>query len=141
MKHFGLKFSHGVEIGARLAYLGHYKRTRDQKILEIADDELVHRKELLKILENYSHKNSKLIDGVFYFIGGIIFLLCQVSPNFLLDFIARLLEKFAVFSYSSLANKYPNEKNMLIEMARKEEEHEKYFTKDSKTQVVSKDYV
>lgn len=27
MNHFMLKFNHGVEIGARLAYIGHFKRT------------------------------------------------------------------------------------------------------------------
>ena len=33
MKHFLLKFNHGVEIGAYLAYIGHFKRTNEARMV------------------------------------------------------------------------------------------------------------
>ena len=125
--HLGLKFNHGVEIGARLAYLGHYKRTQDPKILEIANDELEHQKQLKKILNHYGYNPSKIINGGFLIIGSFVFLMCQVSPIWSLNLVACVLEKFAVVSYKKLALNYKEFKSELISMEQAEAEHEIYF--------------
>lgn len=127
MKHFGLKFNHGVEIGAELAYKGHFRRTKDPKIYFIALDELGHQKDLRKMLEYYGEEPSKAIDSTFRFIGTIIYWLCQISPKFLLNYVARSLEIFAVFSYANLAIRYNDFRYSFLKMAEKELEHENYF--------------
>ena len=130
MKHFGLKFNHGVEIGAELAYQGHFKRTKDPNIHSIAIDELGHQKALEKMLNYYGEKPSKAIDATFRIIGTVIYWMCQVSPKFLLNYVAKSLEVFAVISYANLAIRYPDFKYTLLRMAEKELEHEKYFSNE-----------
>lgn len=127
MKHFMLKFTHGVEIGAHLAYIGHYKRTRDQAVWQIALDELEHRRNVVSILGYYQEVPNQYINQAFESIGTIIMRLCAISPIFLLNIVARSLEVFAVFSYDRLAKMYPEHSTILTEMAIKEKEHELYF--------------
>jgi len=129
MKHFLLKFNHGVEIGARLAYLGHHAVSKDPVILAIANEELEHRETLRFILACHFQKPSPLIDGIFTLIGKTIQTLCYVSPHFLLDFIARTMEAFAVFNYRRLAEMYPSFSDVLTQMADREDVHKAYFTK------------
>lgn len=136
MKHFLLKFNHGVEIGARLAYLGHYARTGDKNIFCIANDELNHKQNLEIILRHYDSKPSRFIDGFFTIVGKTIQYLCHVSPLSLLDFIARTMETFAISNYSSLAERYPTFKVCLVEMGLREIKHREYF-KYKKETVVS----
>lgn len=128
MKHFLIKFNHGVEIGARLAYLGHYKRTKNPRILEIANDELRHRETLEYILVMDYEKPSIIIDGFFTVVGNGIRIACAIAPNWSLDFIARTMELFAVFNYRKLARQYPHIRDIFTEMADKEEEHERFFS-------------
>jgi len=127
MKHFALKFNHGVEIGANLAYVGHYARTKDNYIRLIASEEIGHREELVAMLTQLGEKPSPIINMIFQFIGNIILKLCAVSPKFLLNIVAQSLEIFAVFSYRRLAKKYPEFADTLNEMADTEQEHENYF--------------
>lgn len=72
MKHFMLKFNAGVEIGARLAYEGHYARTKQDRIYEIIKEEIVHRKELEAILHIQNERPSLIIDFSFIIIGNVI---------------------------------------------------------------------
>lgn len=130
MKHFFLKFNHGVEIGANLAYLGHYRRTRDPRVLEIAIEEEAHKELLNEILDIYGEKSSRVIDFIFTCIGNTVGFFCRFSPIFMLDFVARTMETFAIFNYAYLSTLYPNFENLLIQMARAEMDHEAYFTKD-----------
>lgn len=127
MKHFQIKFNHGVEIGARLAYVGHYKRTGDEKILEIAQDELRHQTILALILKRLGEKPSKTIDSIFYIVGSTIGFLCKVFPKPLLNLVASSMEVFAIFNYTRLASKYMEFNNMFVDMALKELKHKKYF--------------
>lgn len=129
MKHLLLKFNHGVEIGARLAYLGHYKATGDQKVLAIANEELHHMNTLAEILEYYNEKPIPAIDNTFKVVGTIINLACQISPKFMMNFIAKSMELFAVVNYSYLSTVYPEFEYTLKGMAKAELEHETYFTK------------
>ena len=57
-----IKFNYGVELGAYLAYLGHYNRTGNIDVLFIAWDEHEHRKKLGEILDSLEERPSKLID-------------------------------------------------------------------------------
>lgn len=129
MNHFLLKFNHGVEIGANLAYLGHYRRTLDPKVKEIAEDEVEHKLRLEFVMDQYGVKPSKLIDGSFLVIGTCIYWSCQISPKFALNFVARTMELFAIYNYSKLAYKYSRHGYgyLFREMADKEREHEEYF--------------
>lgn len=127
MKHFRLKFNHGVEIGARLAYLGHFRRTNDKKIFQIACEEFEHQQTLRKILQTFGEETSGPIDATFAIIGHLIFHLCAVSPHFMLNFVAMSLEAFAVFSYNGLSTTYPKYKSTFQEMAKTEEKHRLYF--------------
>lgn len=127
MKHFYIKFNHGVEIGARLAYVGHHQRTKDKKILAIANDELTHQTVLAMILKRYNDSPSRIIDSFFYLVGSSISFLCQISPKPLLNFVAASMEVFAIFSYTYLAKKYPEYNTTFTKMALKELDHKKYF--------------
>lgn len=128
MKLLMLKFTYGVEVGAHLAYLGHYTRTKDLKVLSIAYDEDLHKKQIAIILRNHKTKPSLLINSVFFIIGNIVRYLCYISPKFLLNKVATTLELFAVFSYKELAKRFPDYKKVLEEMEETEQAHANYFT-------------
>jgi rubrerythrin len=129
MKHFALKFTHGVEIGAEMAYRGHYMRTKDPKVLEIANDERSHRRKLDYALLTLQTKPSWLITKFFTFVGHSVAVTCLIAPKASLNWVARLLEAFAVFSYEKLALKYPQFQENFIEMAGTEKRHQQYFTR------------
>lgn len=127
MKHFMLKFNHGVEIGAALAYNGHYARTQDMRVKLIEFDEIEHKVNLEVMLRHYNERPSLAIDFCFTVIGNVIRYLCRFSPRFLLNFVARSMESFAIFNYVYLIKKYPEFEFKLYVMAATEIEHEKYF--------------
>ena len=127
MKHFLLKFNHGLEIGALLAYLGHYLRTKDDNVWRIAVDELVHMKKIEDVLREFDEKPSKVIDSVFRVIGKTIQVLCKVCPLWSLNFIARSMELFAVFNYEKLALVYLGHYDRFMDIALSEESHGRYF--------------
>jgi rubrerythrin len=122
-----LKFTHGVEVGAHLAYVGHYKRTNDNKVRLIASQEAQHQEQIRGMLASYGEKNSPVFDVPFSVIGNTVRYLCSISPLFMLNSVAKLLEKFAVFSYNDLAERFPDYRDELLEMAETELEHEEYF--------------
>lgn len=125
-----LKFNHGVEIGAYLAYKGHYMAVIDPEVLTIMFDEMEHRKALKEYLEELGEKPSPVIDFIFKAIGTTVQLMCRFFPEWLLDKVACLLEIFAVFSYKHLATVYKDREAMFLEMAKTEQEHKEYFEKE-----------
>lgn len=127
MKHFLLKFNHGVEIGARLAYLGHYERTKLEKIKSIAYDELIHKNQLVMVLKHYNEEPNPIIDAIFWSIGNIIGWLCKYCPKWSLNLVARSMELFAIFNYRKLADQYPVWQMTFLRMAISEKDHEEYF--------------
>lgn len=127
MKHFLLKFNHGVEIGANLAYIGHWQRTNDKKIYSICIDEVQHQLHLESILEDFDEVPSRVIDFIFRAIGHSIMFLCAFCPIWSLNLVARSMEIFAVYNYSKLAKKYPKYETLFLEMAKTEQEHKEYF--------------
>lgn len=128
MNHFMLKFNHGVEIGARLAYIGHYERTKESGIKHIIFEEEQHRDMLLRILHKYGERSNKHIDGFFTKVGSTIGSLCKFMPRWSLDYVARTMETFAIFNYGYLAVRYPLYQHTFLDMARSEARHEEYFT-------------
>ena len=122
-----LKFTYGVEIGAHLAYLGHYGRTKDLNISNISKEEKQHQEIIVTILREHGTTTNFFINSIFWIIGTIIRYLCYISPVFLLNRVATALEIFAVYSYKDLSIKFPKNKALLLEMGRTEEEHIKYF--------------
>lgn len=127
MKLLKLKFIYGVEIGAHLAYLGHFKRTKNIDILRIAHDENLHKKQIKEILKTYNTEPNIFINFSFFIVGNIVRYLCLISPKKLLNKIARFLEIFAVFSYGSLAKDFPKYADVLLEMQKTEQDHAEYF--------------
>jgi hypothetical protein len=102
-----MKFNHGVEIGVKLAYGGHATRTNDPLIYKIVDEEEQHRMILSYELACLNCKSSFFIDMFFTVVGTVISMLCKVCPISWLNFVARFMEIFAVFSYERLAKLYP----------------------------------
>jgi rubrerythrin len=129
MKHLLIKFNHGVEIGARLAYLGHYERTKDPLILKIADEEREHMIFLENILSMLGEKPTWLFDLPFTVVGKTVGWLCKFAPIFTLDFVARTMELFAIINYDYLARLYPDLEVHFSTMALVEEKHKEYFTR------------
>lgn len=127
MRHILLRFNYGVEIGARLAYLGHHKATGNLEILKIADEELEHRNTCERILRSYGKSPWIVFNMFFTIVGTLINRLCAISPNLLMDFIARTMELFAFFNYSQLAKLYPEHRTAFEVMSLAEKRHEIYF--------------
>ena len=127
MKHFLLKFNHGVEIGAYLAYVGHYRRTMDSRVQAIANEELEHRSELVEFLKYYGEVPNPVIDFCFTVVGTVIQKLCHFSPKFALNFVARSMELFAVFNYDRLAKIYPEFEYSFKHMSNTEKRHAVFF--------------
>jgi rubrerythrin len=117
-----------VEIGAKCAYLGHFQRTGDSKILRIAREELAHQKTCRDILASYNRTPSRIIDAGFFVVGTAIFYACKISPHWALDFIARTMEMFAVVNYIKLSKMYPEHARTFEAMAQAEEAHQQYFS-------------
>lgn len=131
MKHFLLKFNHGVEIGARLAYIGHFERTQEPELLAIIDDETTHRWTINFILKHTGTEPSPIIDSIFWLIGNCIRFSCRYFPLWSLDFVAQTMETFAIFNYRKLAKAYPRWSENFNEMAEAEERHELYFRRSA----------
>lgn len=127
MKYLFLQFCYAVEIGAHLAYVGHYRRSGDPEIRRIANDELRHMVFLKKILALYGKKPLPVFNAAFFLIGNVIQRFCYVSPLFLLDSVARIMEKFALFSYNTASDLFPQHNVGFDDMYAQEAEHEEYF--------------
>ena len=125
-----LQFTHGVEIGAHLAYVGHYKRTNDSRVGSILEDELEHQLIIKSILKHHGRKTIFMIDLLFYMVGKMVGYMCRFSPIFMLNKIAMLLELFAVVSYKQLAKEFPLYVNTFLEMEETEQEHADYFSRN-----------
>lgn len=127
MKHFLLKFNVGVETGAYLAYLGHFNRTGEPGIHRIMREEQQHKNTLLDFLEELGEEPSLPIVFFFLAVGSVIKFMCSFMPLWSLNFVARTMELFAVFSYKKIADLYPSYSRYFMEMAETEQRHEEYF--------------
>ena len=129
MKWWKVKFTYSVELGAYLAYKGHFKRTGDCNIKNIAGEEAFHRSFLFALMHENGQKPNEILDFIFRTIGNIVAVLCRISPLFLLNKVAYLLELFAIYSYNDLAKEFPVYEIEFMKMAMAEERHKDYFKK------------
>lgn len=107
-------------------------RTDEDGVLIIAEEEQEHRQILRDILATLNDKPSDLIDDVFLIIGSTVCVMCLVSPRWALNWVARIMEAFAVFNYGFLARHYPQWRTVFEVMGRIEKAHGVYFTNKSK---------
>ena len=127
MKLLLLKLSYAIEIGAYLAYTGHYKVTNDKEIRRIAREELRHMVMIKRILASYNTTPNKLFNLKFLAVGNTIKYSCYILPKWFLNWGAGLLEILNVVNYNHMAKMFPEFEKEFKEMQRNEEEHEQYF--------------
>jgi rubrerythrin len=128
MKFIFLRFCYGVEIGAYLAYVGHYEASGDRFIKSIKRDELRHMVMIKRVLAAHGRKPSLLFNIPFLIIGNIIRLTCKITPLVLLDGVAQIMEVFNIISYDIMAKSFPKYKQLFNEMEQNEKDHEIYLS-------------
>lgn len=128
MKWIFLRFCYAVEIGAYLAYVGHYKKSKDSVVKKIKRQELEHMVHIKTILRDANKKPYMPFNIFFFLIGSTIKYLCAISPLLILDGIAQIMEVFNIISYDILVNRFPEYKGIFNKMEKQESEHEKYFS-------------
>lgn len=117
-----------MEIGAYLAYVGHYARSKDAVVKKIKREELTHMVEIKKILDQNGKAPSKILNGIFFVIGKLICGTCSITPLVLLDGIAQIMEVFNIISYDILAKSFGEHAETFHMMSKQEAEHEIYFS-------------
>jgi len=127
MKIYMLKIFYAIEIGAYLAYMGHYKVSGDKEVRRIAREELRHMIVLKRLLKHYKQKPDSRFNGVFFVIGTTIRHLCRIFPGKALNIVAAFLERINVVNYRYAAKKFPHFAFVFDAMQENEEEHERYF--------------
>lgn len=130
MKNFNLlllKFCYSIEIGAYLAYRGHFLVTKDSEVKRIAREELTHMVLISRVLHSYQTTPNAFFNFLFYVLGHSILALCYLTPHSALDFVASILEKMNVVSYNYMAKAFPEFREVFEEMQKNELEHEEYF--------------
>jgi rubrerythrin len=128
--------AYSAEKAAAFAYQGHAGSLKDKSekklIYQIELDEWNHRKEVLKIMEEYAIPISKYYEFKFHIIGKIISYSCYLIGWFMPYFFAGKLESGNVCEYFRMMQYFHElgivkHNEILYEMGIKEKEHEVYF--------------
>ena len=127
MRFLWLKLAYAIEIGAYLAYVGHYAKSNDTKVLAIAKEELRHMVTIKIILNCYNKKPNHLFNLLFFCMGTLIRYSCGLFPKRLLDKVASLLEVLNVMNYNYMAKLFPVFRQDFISMEKAEVRHKEYF--------------
>ncbi len=131
-----LQMAYSAERAAAFAYIGHANSVKniDEKkaIKQIEDDEWHHRREVLKIMQEYNIPISKWYEFRFYVIGKLISFSCYVIGWFMPYYFAGRLESGNVCEYFRLKIYFNSlgitkHDKILYDMGIKEKEHEVYF--------------
>lgn len=131
-----LQMAYSAERAAAFAYIGHANSVKNKNekkaIKQIEDDEWHHRREVLKIMQEYNIPVSKWFEFRFYVIGKLISFSCYVIGWFMPFYFAGRLESGNVCEYFRLKiffNQLGITKHdqILYDMGIKEKEHEVYF--------------
>lgn len=137
-----LQDAHAGELAAYYAYQGHWKSLKDPaeraKVQEIQEDELEHILFLSHYLHKMGYQSSPYKDFIWTRIGKAIGVLCHITGWWLPMRIAGMMERIGTKSYvklSAIAKEegHPVLARKLLEMAKTEEDHEKYFADISKS--------
>lgn len=133
-----LKQAYSAEKAAAFAYQGYVGSVKNKeakkRIKEIEDDEWHHRKEVLKIMQDYQIEVSKFYEFNYYIIDKMISISCSLIGWFMPYYFAGRLESGNVCEYFR-AKQYFNDlginshDQILYDMGIKEKEHEVYFLK------------
>ncbi len=131
-----LQKAYSAEKAAAFAYQGHAGSVKNKNekiaIKQIEIDEWNHRKEVLKIMQQYQIPVSKYYEFRFYVIGKIISFSCYIIGWFMPFFFAGRLESGNVCEYFRMMQYFHEigiieHNQILYEMGIKEKEHEVYF--------------
>ncbi len=136
-----LQKAYSAEKAAAFAYIGHAgsikNSTKKAAIKQIEDDEWEHRKEVLKIMNQYDIPISKYYEFKYYCIGKLIAFSCYVIGWFMPYYFAGRLESGNVCEYFIMLHYFhelgiKKHDKILYEMGIKEKEHEVYFLEEIK---------
>lgn len=131
-----LQFAHAAEIAAFYAYDGHWRSVsnpdQQDQIRKIQKEEAEHVRTIKAMLIQLKSEPNKKYDRIGIFVGKCIWHACFIFGWKSAMVIAGLMEKIGTRSYrdiAELADKegQPEMSAKLLEMAKNEEEHEKYF--------------
>lgn len=137
-----LKLSHGIEIGAINAYLGHVESLKNEsvqkEILMIASEEVRHKRQVAEFLEILNSAPSPLINRIFSIVGHCMGFLCHYTGYYIPMLGAGLIETMGVVNYEIVAKEaFKQNQNrigtILLEMAATELEHKNYFKRKAST--------
>ena len=131
-----LQRAYSAEKAAAFAYRGHAASVKDKAeklaIKQIETDEWNHRKEVLRIMQQYDIPVSKWYEFRFHFMGKMIAFSCHVIGWFMPFYFAGRLESGNVCEYFRMMQYFHElgileHNEILYEMGIKEKEHEIYF--------------
>lgn len=131
-----LQKAYSAEKAAAFAYIGHASslknKTEIEKVKQIEEDEWIHRKEVLQIMQEYNISISSYYELKFFIIGKIIAFSCHIIGWFMPYFFAGKLESGNVCEYFIMKQYFNSlgitkHDEILYEMGMKEKEHEVYF--------------
>ena len=131
-----LRKAYSSELAAALAYAGHWRSLppgeERSTIQRIEHEELLHRLELGKMLEEIGEPPSALREIGFRIVGKTIAFLCHVSGWFIPMYGAGRLEAGNIREYEDAARRaraagYEHLVMPLVRMSEVEAEHERYF--------------
>jgi demethoxyubiquinone hydroxylase (CLK1/Coq7/Cat5 family) len=102
-----LRAAHSGELGAALAYRGHWKSLSDiterDDVRKIEADEWTHRGQVREMLVMLGERPSYPRDGLFWCIGCLFGFLCRLGGRYLPMYFAGLIEYMNVDQYNRAA--------------------------------------
>lgn len=131
-----LRAAHAGERAAALAYAGHWRSVRDPSeradIKRIGEEEIAHRARVGEMIAELGGQPSALREAVFTAIGRTLGVLCFVSgwlaPMYGAGWIERRnIQEYVDAARLALAAERDDLAGELLEMARVEWDHERYF--------------
>jgi len=131
-----LRQAYSAEKAASFAYQGHVASLSSPKekadIKQVEMDEWEHRREVLKIMNEYGIPISRKYELKYYVIGKIIAASCFIIGRFMPIYFAGRLESGNVCEYFRMKQYFNSlgitkHDRLLYEMGMKEKEHEIYF--------------
>jgi hypothetical protein len=137
-----LQRAYSAEKAAAFAYIGHAGSLKNREakaaVKQIEDDEWIHRKNVLVIMQKYDIPISKYYEVKFHIIGRVISSSCYVIGWFMPYFFAGKLESGNVCEYFVMMQYFHSldirdHDEILYEMGMKEKDHEIYFLNQIKS--------
>ncbi len=131
-----LRKAYSAEKAASFAYIGHAGSLKSpeekERVRQIEQDEWDHRRNVLKIMQQYGIPVSKYYEVKYHIIGKIIGYSCYIIGRFMPYFFAGKLESGNVCEYFVMLRYFHSlgiteHDEILYQMGIKEKEHKVYF--------------